>query len=123
MFCYRYDDGYYLYTSIVNESLIVPTVFSSYTYLLPFQPIVDLWMHVRYLSGDDTLLNPCYGWGHCLGFELAVVAETMDSPLPSWQQWMVYFAPFEEYLQSLGGRPHWAKFHNAQPHHVHDLKL
>ena len=73
-----------------------------------------LWMHVRYVAGDEhSLVNPCYGHGHCAAFELALVAPTMDGELPPWDEWAAYFGVMESVLRRLGGRPHHAKYRSA----------
>lgn len=79
---------------------------------------IDLWLHVRYMRGDDIYLHPCYGWEYCTGFELALVAKGMNDSLPSSQDWYRYYHPFEKYFQSKGGRPHWAKDHTIDPEYI-----
>ena len=79
-------------------------------------PPLDLWLHVPYMHGDDHIpTNPCHGWGVCAGYELALVAEGMDAPLPSKEAWWRYFHPFEVLLKQQGARPHWAKSHTVDP--------
>ena len=74
----------------------------------------DVWMHVRYVGGDtSSLLNPCYGGAVCAAFELALVAPTMDAPLPPWEEWEAYFSAMQDVLLALGGRPHHAKYHSV----------
>jgi len=82
------------------------------------KPDIDLWLHVRYMRGDRIYLHPCYGWEHCTGFELALVAKGMKDPLPSEERWYRYFHPFENYFKSKGGRPHWAKDHTIDPDYI-----
>jgi len=84
---------------------------------------MDIWLHFRYVHGEDTLLSPCYGWERCVGLEMDLVAETMDAPLPSEELWLRYFLPFEKMVQKLGARPHWAKIFSERPHHIDSLKL
>lgn len=82
----------------------------------------DIWLHARYVGGDTgAFMNPCYGTATCTAFELALVAHSMDAPLPPWDEWMAYFSAMRNVLQPLGGRPHHAKFFElaappAQPH-------
>ena len=82
------------------------------------KPDIDLWLHVRYMRGDDIYLHPCYGWDHCAGFELALVAKGMNESLPSSESWYRYFLPFENYLKSKAGRPHWAKDHTPDADYI-----
>lgn len=87
-------------------------------------PSIDLWLHVRYLKGDDdTYLNPCYGWGLCQGFELALVAKTMDSPIQPEESWQRYILPLERVMKQLGGRPHWAKAHTVDNEYTRNMGL
>jgi L-gulonolactone oxidase len=81
-------------------------------------PDIDVWLHIRYMRGDDIYLHPCYGWDYCAGFELALVAKGMEESLPSSETWYRYYHPFEQYLQSKGGRPHWAKDHTLDPEYI-----
>jgi len=69
----------------------------------------DFWVHERYLTADDSYLQPCYGFGQCSSFEVALVAESMTAPLPSWELWRENTAVYDAVLQSFEGRPHWAK--------------
>jgi len=82
------------------------------------KPDLDLWLHVRYMRGDDIYLHPCYGWELCAGFELALVAKGMKDPLPHENNWYRYYTPFENYLKSKAGRPHWAKDHSIDPEYI-----
>jgi len=82
------------------------------------QPDIDLWLHIRYMRGDNIYLHPCYGWEYCAGFELALVANGMNDTLPISENWYRYFHPFEKYLQSKGSRPHWAKDHTTNPEYI-----
>ena len=82
------------------------------------KPDIDLWLHVRYMRGDDIYLHPCYGWTHCAGFELALVAKGLKESLPSADNWYRYFLPFENYLKTKGGRPHWAKDHTPDAEYM-----
>jgi hypothetical protein len=96
-------------------------IFSSiaYKYELNYKPNIDLWLHIRYMRGDEIYLHPCYGWEQCVGFELALVAKGMHDSLPSAQSWYRYFHPFENYLKSKkAGRPHWAKDHTPDPEYI-----
>lgn len=82
-------------------------------------PPLDLWLHIRYIRGDDDIpMNPCHGWDVCAGYELALVADGMDAPLPSKQAWWRYFHPFEALLKGRGARPHWAKDHTVDPAYI-----
>lgn len=82
-------------------------------------PPLDLWLHVRYMRGDDHIpMNPCHGWDVCAGYELALVADGMDAPLPSKEAWWRYFHPFEALLKGNGARPHWAKDHTVDPAYI-----
>lgn len=85
---------------------------------LAYPPDIDLWLHIRYMRGDDIYLHPCYGWDDCVGFELALVAKGMKDSLPSSENWYRYYHPFETYFQSKGGRPHWAKDHTPVPEYI-----
>ncbi|KAF8058938.1 Gulo [Scenedesmus sp. PABB004] len=76
-------------------------------------PSTHLWLHVRYVGGDTlSMLNPCYGHAVCAAFELALVAPSMDAPLPPWEEWSAYFTAMERVLTARGGRPHHAKFYS-----------
>ena len=87
-------------------------------------PPLDLWLHIRYMHGDDHIpMNPCYGWGVCAGYELALVADGMHAPLPSKEAWWRYFHPFESLLKGRGGRPHWAKDHTVDPTYMRTTGL
>jgi FAD binding domain/D-arabinono-1,4-lactone oxidase len=82
------------------------------------KPDIDLWLHIRYMRGDEIYLHPCYGWEVCAGFELALVAKGMNDPLPSEENWYRYYHPMEEYLKSKKGRPHWAKDHTSDAEYI-----
>lgn len=78
------------------------------------RPSKHLWLHVRYVGGDtSSFLNPCYGHAVCAAFELALVAPSMDAPLPPWDEWAAYFGAMEDVLRSYGGRPHHAKYYTS----------
>jgi hypothetical protein len=80
------------------------------------RPTPHLWLHVRYVGGDtDSFVNPCYGSATCAAFELALVAPSMDAPLPAWDEWAAYFGALEGVLRNLGARPHHAKFRSSDP--------
>lgn len=51
---------------------------------------------------------------------MAVVAKTLDSPLPPKDQWYRWFHPFEAYLKTRGARPHWAKDHTLDHDYLHN---
>jgi hypothetical protein len=82
------------------------------------KPDIDLWLHIRYMRGDEIYLHPCYGWDQCTGFELALVANRMNDSLPSSESWYHYYRPFENYFKSKVGRPHWAKDHTSDPEYI-----
>lgn len=48
---------------------------------------------------------------------LVLVADGVDTPLPSQEAWWQYFHPFEA-LKGQGARPHWAKSHTADPAYI-----
>ena len=103
-----------------NTVLEILDIFNRIAYQYEFnnKPDIDLWLHIRYMRGDDIFMHPCYGWEYCAGFELALVANRMNDSLPSAENWYRYYHPFEKYLKSKAGRPHWAKDHSPNAQYI-----
>lgn len=62
-------------------------------------------IEVRFVKGDDIWLSPSYGGDSCW------IGIIMYRPYGKDVPYQAYFSAFEELMESLGGRPHWAKTH------------
>lgn len=75
------------------------------------RPHPDFWVHQRYVSADDSYMNPCHGWGQCSSMEVALVAPSMAAPLPPKALWEEQISVIDAVSRMRRARPHWAKFH------------
>jgi len=64
-------------------------------------------VEVRFSRADDIWLSPCSGQDTCW-IGVIMYRPWNAEPPPFWRE---YFQGFEEIMDSLGGRPHWAKEH------------
>jgi L-gulonolactone oxidase len=62
-------------------------------------------IEVRFVKGDDIWLSPSYGGDTCWIGIIMYRPYGLDVP------YKPYFSAFESLMESLGGRPHWAKVH------------
>mmetsp|Transcript_28107 Transcript_28107/g.55040 ORF Transcript_28107/g.55040 Transcript_28107/m.55040 type:complete len:554 (-) Transcript_28107:64-1725(-) len=64
-------------------------------------------VEVRFTKKDDIWLSPSYGHDSCwIG---VIMYKPWNTEPPEY--WKEYFRGYEEIMDSLGGRPHWAKEH------------
>lgn len=62
-------------------------------------------IEVRFVKGDDIWLSPSYGGDTCW------IGIIMYRPYGKDVPYKQYFSAFESMMETLGGRPHWAKVH------------
>jgi L-gulonolactone oxidase len=75
---------------------------------------VHLPIEVRFVKGDNIWLSPCQGRDSCY---IGVIAYL---PYGKPMDYTVYFADYERIMESLDGRPHWAKRFGPDHHWLKD---
>lgn len=61
--------------------------------------LVNFFVELRFVAGDDILMSPCYGRPSCLIGAYMYPSRSLDT----------YFREFERLMVDLDGRPHWGK--------------
>jgi len=62
-------------------------------------------IEIRFVKGDDIWMSPAFGGDMCF------IGIIMYRPFGKDPDYHEYFDEYQKLMESLGGRPHWAKIH------------